>query len=155
MKHLNNNKGSTITTAVIVLLIVMILTGGFYMLAGAYYRNTINEYSERQAYLYAKGECTVLGNYLVSYGKTSSNPYWVPTVGDTKHLINIEIHKVDANGNDTGEKISRIQSSSGTITRESEDKMVFKVTVKVGGESSTVTLTCQQNNNNWEIGTYK
>ncbi len=71
------------------------------------------------------------------------------------NLKNIEIHKVDANGNDTGEKISRIQSSSGTITRESEDEMVFKVTVKVGGESATVTLTCRQNNSNWEIGTYK
>lgn len=155
MKHLNNNKGSTITTAVIVLLIVMVLTGGFYMLAGAYYRNTINEYSERQAYLYAKGECTVLANYLIAYDDSKSvNPYWVDT-GKTKTLKSIEIHKVDANGNDAGEKISRIQSSSGTITHERENEMIFKVTVKVGGESSTVTLTCKKNNNNWEIGTYK
>lgn len=154
MKQLRNNKGSTITTAVIVLMIVMILTGGMYMLAGAYYRNTINDYSERQAYLYAKGECSVLGNYLVSYGSNSSNPYWVNT-GETKTLKNIEIHKVDSNGNDTGEKISKIQSSSGTISHENENEMIFKVTVKVAGQSSTVTLTCTKSGDSWSIGTYK
>lgn len=155
MKHIKNKNGSTLTTAIIVLLVVMILTSGMYMLAGAYYRNTINDYSERQAYLYAKGECTVLANYLVTYGLTNNPYYTYPATGETKTLSKIEIHKVDANGNETGEKIKKIQSSSGTIAHVSENEIVFTVTVKVGGQSSTVSLNCKASGSTWSIGSYK
>ena len=51
---MNNNKGSALTFTIIAGLIVTILLVGMISLGGSYYRQSVNNYSKRQAYLNAK-----------------------------------------------------------------------------------------------------
>lgn len=149
MKNIKNDEGSVVTAAVIVLLVVLLLSGAMYMVGGSYYRSSINNYSKRQAYLYAKGECSALANYLVFYGEESSNPYYVKVVGDSIALKDIEIRKKNST-----KKIDKIQSSTGSVKRTADDQMDYTVTVTVGGQSSTVTLSCKKINGDWQLGSY-
>ena len=152
MKKIRNNNGSTLATAVIVLMVVLIIIGGLYMVVEMYSVNTIHNHSARQAELYAKDESKILAQYLVDYGDSTSNPYYVSDVGNTLHVKDF---KLTTNENGVTKTYGTFSSSEVWIKRESETKMSFKVSVKSGSQTETVKLICNRVNSQWKIGLYE
>lgn len=151
MKKLKNTKGSTITTAVIVAMLVVILLAAIFGVSQLYRSNSRAQKSERQAYLYAKGECYVFANYLLNYQENKTyNPYYL-AVGEKKIKVkDIKIKKKNTTDSDLD-----LEDSTVEISRKSENEMEYKATATVNGQTATVTLSCIKNDENWEKGSYK
>lgn len=149
MNKLKNKNGSVLSTAIIVLLVVASLTAGMYMIANMYLRNTINNSYERQAYLYAKSECTSLANYLIKYQETGLNKYYVAQKGDKITFSSMKLQ------NKSGVESTKVKFSNVSIERTDDKEIKYSVTATVHNQSSTVKLTCKKNaNNKWVIGLY-
>lgn len=151
MKKLKNTKGSTITTAVIVAMLVVILLAAIFGVSQLYRSNSRAQKSERQAYLYAKGECYVFANYLISYQEnTSLNPYFIKEGEKSITINNVKIVKKGAGKSDLD-----LEDSTVKISRKSKNEMEYWASATVNGQTATVTLTCFKEDENWVKGSYE
>ena len=154
MKHLKNEKGASLSAAIIVLLVVLALAGGFYLVANIYYNSAINNYSKRQAYIYAKNECQALATYLEDYGSSDNNPYYVEVNKTMNAKIKIEPRDSSNITDDNKIHFKDIKDADVVITHPHKDTIIYQVTTYVGRESSTVKLTCTYDNYDWHIDYY-
>lgn len=159
MKQIKNKNGSVLTTTVIILMIVLILTGVMYSIAWLYFMQSIENNEQRQAYLYAKSECDVIAKYFINYGK-NENPYYK------------DVNKVEKEPNDpfpitlknnsskaATNRVAAITKNEGKVwCTKFENKKNYVVTIQVTvtyhKQSSTVSLTVNNQNNNWTKGYY-
>lgn len=159
MKQIKNKNGSVLTTTVIILMIILVLTGAMYSIAQLYYMQSIENNEQRQAYLYAKSECDVIAKYFINYDK-NENPYYK------------DVNKVEKEPNDpfpitlknnsskaATNRVAAITKNEGKVwCTKFENKKNYVVTIQVTvtyhKQSSTVSLTVNNQNNNWTKGYY-
>lgn len=161
MKQIKNKNGSVLTTTVIILMIILILTRAMYSIAQLYYMQSIENNEQRQAYLYAKSECDVIAKYFINYGNdTNENPYYkkvnnVEKEPNDPFLITLKNNSSKATTN----RVAAITKNEGKVwcTKFEDDDnyvMTIQVTVTYHKQSSTVSLTVNNQKNNWTKGYY-
>lgn len=156
MKQIKNKNGSVLTTTVIILMIILILIRAMYSIAQLYYMQSIENNEQRQAYLYAKSECDVIAKYFINYGNdTNENPYY-------KKVNNVEKEPNDSfpiTLKNNRNRVAAITKNEGKVwCTKFENKKNYVVTIQVTvtyhKQSSTVSLTVNNQNNNWTKGYY-
>ncbi len=161
MKQIKNKNGSVLTTTVIILMIVLILTGVMYSIAWLYFMQSIENNEQRQAYLYAKSECDVIAKYFINYGNDPNN------LDDNPYSFSLEDKKIDTfpitlknnSSKATTNRVAAITKNVGKVwcSKHEDDKnyvVTIEVTVTYHKQSSTVSLTVNNQNNNWTKGYY-
>lgn len=150
---MNNNKGSALTFTIIAGLIVTILLVGMISLGGSYYRQSVNNYSKRQAYLNAKSISESLSAYIVNNQDNLKNDgNFKDALSLMKLSHDITINPTDIHLDDSEYSLGKVKKC--TITRN-KDTLHIVVYVKVyyrGQTDSYKAYVSYNNEKHWHIG---
>lgn len=146
-----NNKGSALTLTVVVGLIVTTLLVGMITLGGSYYRQSVNNYVQRQAYLNAKSLSGSLAAYIVNnQDQIKNDEHFKDALAIRKldHDITISPTDIHLDDYDMG------QVKECTITRDKDTlSMIVYVKVYFRGQSDSYKVYLAYNNEkHWHIG---
>jgi hypothetical protein len=150
---MNNNKGSALTFTIIAGLIVTILLVGMISLGGSYYRESLNNYTKRQAYLNAKSVSECISAYIVNNQDTLKNDdYFNEVLAPMKLTHDITINPTDIHLNDSNYSLGKIKKC---IIKRDKDTLTMSIHSQVyfrGQTDSYNVYLAYNNEKHWHVG---